>query len=244
MLLSKVYRGGEQQLRAVRFRDFDEVGDAAQEEGLDLFVTEDFSPQPPIPKTHDPEAAEEQAPAQPAAGPQPGSIAAAELEAARNQAFEEGRQAALAEAGQALVQSADALGGALADVSRLRETLLRNSTEDMLRLVMTIAEQVVAGELKSRPEQVLEVLRRALQHAVKADEYLVRVNPEDLALVQENKPLFMTAVSGLKNIRIEGDAAVSRGGCRVESELGQVEATAESQLAEIRNALFATLEEA
>ena len=56
-------------------------------------------------------------------------------------------------------------------------------------------------------------------------------------MVIEKKPLFIASISGLKNIIFEGDAAIARGGCLVESTLGQVDATLESQLAQIRQHL-------
>ena len=150
---------------------------------------------------------------------------------------------ALAEAGANLVSAADALGEALREISRLREGTLRRSTEDMVRLVMVIAEQVIGAEIATRPEFVLETLKQAMHHALKTDEYQVRVHPDDLAVVTDNKPLFMAAVSGLKNIRLETDPAITRGGCVVESQLGQVDATLDSRLDEIRRSLLAHLEE-
>ncbi|HDR47152.1 MAG TPA: hypothetical protein ENN94_05555 [Geoalkalibacter subterraneus] len=159
------------------------------------------------------------------------------------EAYQRGREEALAEAGANLVSAADALGEALREISRLREGTLRRSTEDMVRLVMVIAEQVIGAEIATRPEFVLETLKQAMHHALKTDEYQVRVHPDDLAVVTDNKPLFMAAVSGLKNIRLETDPAITRGGCVVESQLGQVDATLDSRLDEIRRSLLAHLEE-
>ncbi len=207
-------------LKTLRFLDFD-AQDADQAlGGFGVFVAEDLSARARVLE-------------QPAQAAPTAAAAREQLEEARR----EGHRQAMNEAAGALVQAADALSQALDEVSRLRATLLKNSTEDMVRLVMAIAEQVVGAEIDTRPEFVLETLKSALQHALKADEYQVRVHPEDLALVVEHKPLFLAAVSGLRDLRFSADDGVSRGGCVVESHLGQVDATIDSRLDEIRQRL-------
>ena len=126
----------------------------------------------------------------------------------------------------------------LAELAELREQVLKKSSEDMLRLVLAIAEQVVHCQVSVNPEIIVETLQNALQNAISSDQYHVRVHPDDLALVMEKKPLFLASVSGLKNITLEGDSSVSRGGCLVESELGRVDATIEGQMGELRKMLL------
>ncbi|NTV14040.1 MAG: hypothetical protein HGA96_08975 [Desulfobulbaceae bacterium] len=129
------------------------------------------------------------------------------------------------------------------ELSRLRKEVLTNSSDDMLRLVLAIAEQVIHCEVLSNPCIILATIEAALQAAIHADSYHVKVHPDDLALVREKKAQFMASISGLKNITIEGDATVSRGGCLVESELGQVDASIEGQLEELREKLLVDKEQ-
>lgn len=224
--MSRVFRPSDATaLKALRFVDFTEQDKPNGQKPIGCFVEEDLTAR----------AAQIEAP-RPSVKP-PAVDLSAQLAEARRQ----GRQDALDEAGAQLVAAADALGKALEDISRLRAALLKNSTDDMVRLVMAIAEQVIGGEIATRPEFILKTLRESLHHAIQADEYQVRVNPEDLAVVVENRPLFLAAVSGLKNIVFETDPAMSRGGCLVESRLGQVDASIETRLEEIRNRLHAHL---
>jgi len=143
----------------------------------------------------------------------------------------------LEQAGQRLESATKALADALDEVSRLREKLAQNSRQDMLRLVMAVAEQVIRTQAAVDSGVVMNIIDNALQSAVRSDRYRVRINPADLAAVNEQKPLFIASVSGLKNLHIEADANISAGGCRVDSELGEVDATLETQLETIRQAL-------
>lgn len=152
-------------------------------------------------------------------------------------AYARGQRDALENAGAGLEQTAQHLARVLAEVDQLRSSLIRRSREDMLRLVMAIAEQVIHQEISVQPAIVTRIIEQALQASVRADHYRIHINPADLAAVNEQKPLFLASISGLKNLIIEADQTITRGGCRVESDLGEVDATIESQLATIRQAL-------
>jgi len=180
------------------------------------------------------------APSQPEEPARP-AISEQDLAAVREQARREGFEAGLKEGRQKLESSAEALAAALTEASGLRASILEHSRQDMLRLVLTIAEQILQRQFQHDPQAILPVVDRALQSALHADHLTLRVNPEDLAVVSENKPLFLAGIAGLKNLSIEADAEVSRGGCLVESALGDVDAQLETQLESIRQALDETL---
>jgi flagellar assembly protein FliH len=57
-------------------------------------------------------------------------------------------------------------------------------------------------------------------------------------VVTENKPLFLSSISGLQSIVVESDEDISRGGCVVESDQGKVDATIETKLEKIQDQLF------
>lgn len=165
------------------------------------------------------------------------ATAAPPSQQALQDAYARGQRDALESAGAGLEQTAQHLARVLAEVDQLRSTLIRRSREDMLRLVMAIAEQVIHQEISVQPAIVTRIIEQALQASVRADHYRIHINPADLAAVNEQKPLFLASISGLKNLIIEADQNITRGGCRVESDLGEVDATIESQLATIRQAL-------
>ncbi len=213
MSLSKIYRGEEaKSLKSFQFMSF----------GTDEMA-------PPLPA--EPSAADPS----PLVTPPPAVAghSAQEVEEAYARGFREG----LDSAGERLESATQALAAALDEISRLRETLARNSRQDMLRLVMTVAEQVIRQQAAVDSGVVLKIIENALQESVRADHYRIRVNPADLAAVTEQKPLFLASISGLKNLHIEADASISAGGCRVDSEFGDVDATLETQLDTIRQAL-------
>lgn len=237
VLHSSAVAGG---LARVVFHEFDESG-RLPDDGWEMEAMEVREPEPVVP-----EQVHESSPQPPPemvhpVVPEPG-ISEEELAQAVREAEERGRVAGLEEGRAGLCQGADALQGALEEVAGLRRKLLARNSDDMARLVMGIARQVVDAELSIRPETVLETVRKGLDMAVQSDSYHVYVNPEDLNMVLEEKPLFLAGISGLKNIVVEPDPEIGRGGCRLVSDVGEVDATLERRLSEIEATLRAGLE--
>jgi flagellar assembly protein FliH len=233
MHLSRVFRISEgDSLHKVSFREFGPDGEL-MDDGLHL-EQETFSEA--LPRTElrnlseDTPASDRHEAVPPDTGKK--------IEAAYLQGKEEGTQ----QANERFENSLEMFAQGIEEVSRLREALLQNSTHDMLRLVMSIARQVIHCEISVNREVILATIGKALNAAVSSDSYRIKVNPEDLALVTEKKPLFLASINGLKNIVFEADPAIARGGCLVESELGEVDATIDSQLEEIRRTLLEAME--
>jgi flagellar assembly protein FliH len=233
MHLSKVFRVHEgESLKRVRFREFGPDGNLP-EGGLEI-EQEGFCEAPVAERTSVPEAPGE--PLRQAPGPPPDFEK--KIEAAYLQGKEEGRR----EAKEEFENSLEMFAQALEEISRLRKTLLKNSTHDMLRLVLSIARQVIHTEISVNREVILATVSKALNSAVRSDSYQIKVNPDELELVNEKKPFFLASINGLKNIVFEADPLIERGGCLVESELGEVDATIEGQLDEIRRTLLGAME--
>ena len=121
--------------------------------------------------------------------------------------------------------------------------MLERSREDMLRLVLAVAERIVLVELAVHRDAVNRTVQQAIQAAVSAEEFHIKINPDDMQMVQEHKPLFIASLSGLSNIEFVPDPTVTAGGCMLESPKGRVDATIEAQLDEIARNLREALEE-
>lgn len=220
MGLSKIYRGSEgENITEFHFRSFGESDTLSPLES-GSFAQPEFAGK-----------------GSPAAG------APTSLPQLLEEAKARGRQEGLALAEERFDATTRALAQGLEDVSRLRESLAQSGSQDMLRLVMAVAEQIVRRTIVVDPNVVLTIIESALQASVRSDNYRLSIHPEDLEVVNAQKPLFLASISGLQNLSIDADVAISRGGCRVDSELGDVDATIESQLDAIRQALAAAITE-
>jgi flagellar assembly protein FliH len=134
---------------------------------------------------------------------------------------------------------ADALAARMAQtidaIAALRTGMLHRSEQDVVRLAIAIAERIIHREVQLDREVILVAARAAIARLGAAAVVTVRVNPDDLAAMAPR--LDVQGTTG--PIRLEADAAVPPGGCVVASNLGDVDATIEAQIQELRAALLA-----
>ena len=137
--------------------------------------------------------------------------------------YEEGRKRAETEA-RPLAASLQAMLKTLAEpLSRLDDEV----EENLVALAFACTRQLVRRELRTDPGQVIGAVREALAALpIAAREVRVHLNREDVARVRDA----LLGDADAAGWRIVEDAAVSRGGCRVESEYSRVDASVEGRL--------------
>ncbi len=97
-----------------------------------------------------------------------------------------------------------------------------------------LARQVVRSELTTRPEAVASVAAQAVEAVLLSAKHIrVQVHPDDMGLVQQGAADALAA----RGARLMADASVSRGGCRVESDLGRIDGTIEARWAQAAETL-------
>jgi len=105
--------------------------------------------------------------------------------------------------------------------------------QELMALVLGIARRVVMSELQARPEQILAVIRSAVQALPSASRHVrIHLHPEDAHLVAEQLP-----GHGEVQWHVVEDAAVSRGGCLLDCGSSHVDARLETRLDEAMMAL-------
>ena len=152
--------------------------------------------------------------------------AQAALLAAREQAiregYAEGLQAGRAEAaleGARVRELADSYASAL-------DNLDFRLAGMVLDLALDVARQVVAGELAVHPERILEVVKLALnQMAETTREARLIVNPEDAALIRPH----LESIIDKNRLRLVEDVRIVRGGCLIETNQGDLDATLQAR---------------
>jgi flagellar assembly protein FliH len=158
-------------------------------------------------------------------------LTARQLEEIHNRAREEGFQQGLQEgrlAGEqeylerirTLEQFIDSLDRPFAQLDDCVE-------QQLAQLAMLVARQLVRRELRTEPEQIIAVIREALAALpVAARNVRLALHPEDARLIRDSLVLQDNA----QTLQIVDDPVQTRGGCRVETDVSQIDATVESRL--------------
>lgn len=105
-------------------------------------------------------------------------------------------------------------------------------------VAVRLARQVLRSELAQSPEQVTTVAREAVAAVMLSARHLrVALHPDDLPLVQAGAEAELAA----RGVVLHADASLSRGGCLVSSDIGQVDARIEPRWQQAAQAMGSTV---
>jgi flagellar biosynthesis/type III secretory pathway protein FliH len=113
--------------------------------------------------------------------------------------------------------------------------LLGRIETDALRFALAVAERIVKREVRIDKEVVVRQIREAVKRVVGIDSIKIRVNPEEESVARQHRSAIL---GSLREVLIEADATIERGGCIIESTAGNVDARLETQLRQVEAALF------
>jgi len=147
------------------------------------------------------------------------------LDAARQAGYQEGYRdglVALDNFKRSVQQQNTAQFGALLEqFDQQLDALELEMARSLARVAAAIAQQVVRDELVAQPQRIARVAQEAVEAVlISARHIVVQVNPQDLPLVEHGAADALAA----RGARLVGDPGIERGGCRVLSDVGTIDA--------------------
>ena len=165
--------------------------------------------------------------------------AQAQVQEIRNEALRQGAAQGREQAKQDLLPSLIAFADAAQALIVFEEQLISRYTPQMVRLALEIAEKIIGQTLNHHPEVVESVLERAKHEVADARQIRIWLHPADFQLLSEIRPdLVKMGDKAGRKIDVAASEEISRGGCRLETEIGLVDATVPTQFDEIRRQLL------
>ncbi|HUT60459.1 MAG TPA: FliH/SctL family protein [Phycisphaerae bacterium] len=119
-----------------------------------------------------------------------------------------------------------------------RANLLEQGRAELLNLAIEIAEKIVAQVAEADIEAAAANLAKVLELADGAADIVVKVNPDQLQQLQRRLPDLLELLRVGGRVSLLGDARISRGGARLLGRHGEIDATIETQLANVVEALL------
>src|SRR5262245_60046705 len=172
---------------------------------------------------------------EPAPDPQAQQLNLANLERdAFAKGFAQGERAgaeAAAKRGDAMLRR---LTQTLEEITGLREQMIRQTEEQMVHLALGVARRIVHREVTLDKDLLIAMARVALDRLGESAKVTVRLNPEDF---QATISAQAAAWHGT-HVTVVADARVARGGCRIDSDFGALDAGVDAQIQELAHALL------
>ena len=119
-----------------------------------------------------------------------------------------------------------------------RVELLMQAQEDVLAFACALGARVVHRMVETDPLIIRDQLAEALSLLARPTSAVVRVNPDDRAVLELALPDILRGLGNSPEIALRDDTTVARGGCIVATNGGQINATIEKQLQRIVESLL------
>ena len=118
---------------------------------------------------------------------------------------------------------------------------VKNYDAAVLDLAIHLARCIVGSAAEIDESIILQAVHDCLGYVEDKTKVIIRVNPDDLEAVRRHRNDWLESLESIDHLLIESDPTVTRGGCVVETPIGDVDAQIEERLDRVRNALLEDL---
>lgn len=150
----------------------------------------------------------------------------------------EGRDEALSETRELVAQLCEQWQEALGRFETDRDGLIAAARSDLLRLAIAIAERVTKRSIAAEPSIVQDQLKAALEQTLDCTRLNVEIAKEDQELIERVLPTLVARFARGAHIDLTPQDSLSRGSIVLRSVGGSVDASIETQLDRITEALL------
>lgn len=105
-------------------------------------------------------------------------------------------------------------------------------TEIIIQTSFAIAEKILRREIEKN-SNIISLIETCLKKVITANELVIKLHPDDYANVTEDLKSLNLNIDPSK-LRFEKDEMIDKGGCLVETEIGNADARITSQLNELK----------
>lgn len=148
--------------------------------------------------------------------------------------FSQGELAGAEAAGQRGEMMLHRLMQTLEELTQVRAQMIHQTERQMVQLALAVARRIVHREVTLDPDLLIAMARVAMERLGETAQVKVRLHPDDYEAAGAAR---VAQLAG-SNVMILADAHLSRGGCRIESDMGILDAGVDAQLQEIARALL------
>lgn len=103
------------------------------------------------------------------------------------------------------------------------------AVHELADFAVVIASRVIESELELSRDSIVQITKTALEEVTHAREVRIRVNPFDVAMLNERRTELLGLCGQLRSVEVVEDPAII-GGCRIESDGGLIDATVTTRL--------------
>lgn len=167
-----------------------------------------------------------------------------EIEAQSYQAgFEQGESAGKQLGEQKVEPVLRNLRGMIESLDQDRAKFIASAEADLTKAAVLIALRLAHREIRQDPSIVMDSVRAGMARIRRATLVVIRASPQDYKYLEDHMGQLQKMLESEAAIRVEADEGIPRGGCRIVCDTGEVDATIQAAMDQMRDHLFEDLEQ-
>jgi flagellar assembly protein FliH len=165
------------------------------------------------------------------------------IETVRQQAFQEGLKLGMEEGSKHFSELISEAKTIIEKTKTDYISQVEQSEETILKLGLKIAGKILHVQLAEKQENFLQIVKHAIKEVKDYADINIVVHPHMYELVSSQKDELKAMFNNDKNLYIYPDEEIQETSCIIESSFGRIDASVDSQLAELKVKLLELLEE-
>lgn len=123
-------------------------------------------------------------------------------------------------------------------INEHRQFIITQAEADLLLLSVDIAKRLIGRELSVDSEVIRPIAIEAIGLVTDRSNILARVNPDDLAIMEDEIPNLQLLFPDLGIVKLEADPSIERGGLVAQTREGEVDMRLSTRLAAIEDSIL------
>ena len=119
-----------------------------------------------------------------------------------------------------------------------KDWIIHNIEEELTYLCYFIAKKIIKKEVEKDEKLIIPIIKDSLRFISDETDIILKLNPEDYKTAQEYDKDLKIHMHDVKHFKIEADDKISRGGCLIETNSGEVDARLETKIEELSNLML------
>jgi flagellar assembly protein FliH len=126
----------------------------------------------------------------------------------------------------------------LKEAHRVSREYISRQKGEIVNLALDIAAKIIGCQVDLNDDSVTRIVTNSIENAVMRGQVTIKVNPMDYPFIDNMKDELSKYAGEKCIINIIRDSAIKRGGCRLDTDISSVDATIDTQLEKIKEALL------
>jgi flagellar assembly protein FliH len=153
----------------------------------------------------------------------------------------EGAEKAFQERREDFLKRLETLDQTLGQIDNQKENLHRMTETMMVKLIYSVAEKIARRAISQDQMPIVDLLSSLVSELQAADSIFVKLSSSDYQFIEDLRQKKVKEVEKLSRVKLISQDDISQGGCLIETNYGEIDASVEQRIAKAWAALEAKL---